>query len=148
MVEYVSPRGNLYALILRTAYKADGIQFFTPEDFSQQLGYMRRPAGYSIDPHVHNRVCREVFFTQEVLFIKSGRIRVDFYDDDKTYYESRTLHKGDFILLAKGGHGFFMLEPSEIIEIKQGPFVGPNDKTRFDPVSLDCVRMTDEKRIG
>ncbi len=148
MVEYISFNENLYAIILRSAYKAEGIKFFTPEDFSQQLGYMMRPAGYSIDPHIHNKVSREVFFTQEVLFIRTGRVRVDFYDDHATYHESRILHEGDFILLANGGHGFFMLEASEIIEIKQGPFVGLHDKRRFDPVSLDCVRLSDEKGIS
>lgn len=80
---------------------------------------MKRPANYVIAPHVHNVLVREVQYTQEVLFIKSGRVRVDFYDDDKNYLESRILNQGDVILLAHGGHGFEMLEESEIIEVKQ-----------------------------
>lgn len=119
------------AVILPSSYSAKGIEFFTPDSFSQQLGYMNRPAGYVIPPHVHNPVKRDVFFTKEVLFIKSGKIRVDFYDDLQNYLESRILHAGDVILLAYGGHGFEMLEPSEIIEVKQGPYAGNADKTRF-----------------
>lgn len=92
---------------------------------------MNRPRGYFIDPHVHNHIERKVKLTQEVLFIKSGKIRVDFFDDDKNYLESRILVKGDVILLAAGGHGFEMLEDSEIIEVKQGPYCGDQDKTRF-----------------
>ena len=117
-VESVIDGGRLLAVIVRASFQCDGIEFFTPNDFSQQLGYMNRPEGYVIAPHVHNPVIREVSFTKEVLFIRSGRVRVDFYDDAQTYLESRVLHGGDVILLAFGGHGFEMLERSEIIEVK------------------------------
>ena len=135
--------GTPLALILRGDYRSEGIEFFTPDDFSQQLGYMNRPKGYVIPPHVHNAVQREVHFTKEVLFIKSGKVRVDFYDDSQTYLESRILRKGDFVLLAYGGHGFEMLEASELIEIKQGPYAGESDKTRFEPVADEHVRIQD-----
>jgi len=119
------------SLILRKNYSSDGIKFFTPESYSQQLGYMNRPKGYVIDPHVHNIVSREVLFTNEVLIIRSGKVKVDFYDDDQTFLYSRILYEGDIILLIRGGHGFEMLEDSEIVEIKQGPYAGEFDKTRF-----------------
>ena len=109
----------------------EGIEFFTPNDFSQQLAYMNRPAGYKIAPHVHNKVQREVFYTQEVLFIKKGKVKIDFYDNDKNRIETRILETGDVIMLASGGHGFEMLEPTEMIEVKQGPYAGEDDKTRF-----------------
>ena len=121
----------LLALILRTEFNKNGIEFFTPNHFSQQLGYMKRDAGYIIDPHVHNPILREVHYTKEVLFVKSGRLRVDFYDDEQNYLKSEELRKGDVILLAYGGHGFEMLEESELIEVKQGPYAGEKDKTRF-----------------
>ena len=119
------------AIIIRSNFSTEGIEFFTPNDFSQQLGYMNRPAGYVIEPHVHNIVKREVELTNEVIFIKSGLVRVDFYDDEHFYLESRVLNPGDVILLASGGHGFEMLEKSEIIEVKQGPYAGDSDKSRF-----------------
>lgn len=131
MIENITHAGRTLAVLLRTTYQDQGIKFFTPDEFSQQLAYMNRPAAYVIAPHVHNPVPREVQFTKEVLFIKSGKVRVDFYDDDQNYLESRILNQGDVILLAFGGHGFEMLEASEIIEVKQGPYAGENDKTRF-----------------
>jgi hypothetical protein len=137
MTETIQFRGKILALILRTTYHSNEINFFTPGDFSQQLGYMNRPAGYVIAPHVHNPVLREVQYTKEVLFIKSGRVRVDFYDDNQTYLESRILESGDVILLAYGGHGFEMLDPTEMIEVKQGPYAGDLDKTRFEGISAD-----------
>jgi mannose-6-phosphate isomerase-like protein (cupin superfamily) len=141
MPEQIRIGDKLVALILRYEHHSAGIEFFTPDDFSQQLGYMNRPLGYVIPPHVHNPVLREVQFTKEVLFIKRGKVRVDFYDDDQNYLESRVLHQGDVIMLAFGGHGFEMLEPTEMIEVKQGPYAGEADKTRFEPISADQVRL-------
>lgn len=141
MTEDILHHGKLLALILRASFHADGIRFFTPNDFSQQLGYMNRPRGYVIPPHVHNAVTRSVQYTKEVLFIKSGKVRVDFYDDAQNYLESRILGAGDVILLAFGGHGFEMLEPTEMIEVKQGPYAGDADKTRFDPVLASKVSL-------
>jgi mannose-6-phosphate isomerase-like protein (cupin superfamily) len=131
MIERITHAGIELALIIPHSYKSEGIQFFTPNNYSQQIGYMSRPKGYVIEPHVHLPLPREVYYTQEVLFIRSGRVRVDFYDSDGLYLQSRILEQGDFILLAAGGHGFVMLEPSEMIEVKQGPYAGEKDKSRF-----------------
>lgn len=122
---------QLLAIIIKSNYKNEGISFFTPNDFSQQLGYMNRPKGYEIAPHRHNIIERKVFLTQEVLFIRSGKVQVSFYDDSENFVESKVLEKNDIILLASGGHGFKMLENSEIIEVKQGPYCGEEDKVRF-----------------
>ena len=131
MIEQIKHDDNILAIIISQNFSKKGIEFFTPGDFSQQLGYMNRPAGYVIDPHIHNHIERKVTLTQEVLFIKSGRVRVDFYNNEKVYLESRTLEKGDVILLASGGHGFEILEDCEMIEVKQGPYSGDADKVRF-----------------
>ncbi|AEF99613.1 hypothetical protein [Methylomonas methanica] len=139
MIENILHNQEILATILRANFHSEGIEFFTPSHFSQQLGYMNRPRGYVIAPHVHNPVPREVQFTKEVLFIKSGKVRVDFYDDNQSYLESRILNQGDIVLLAFGGHGFEMLEASEIVEVKQGPYAGDADKTRFEPVSNQKV---------
>ena len=130
-VENIRHCNSLLAIIIRSGFEKNGIEFFTPDDFSQQLAYMNRPAGYKIAPHVHNKVQREVFYTQEVLFIKKGKVKIDFYDDARHCIDNRILETGDIILLASGGHGFEMLEPTEMIEVKQGPFAGEKDKTRF-----------------
>ena len=135
MVENINHAGQTLAILLRAAYSAEGIKFFTPDGYTQQLAYMNRPIGHVIVPHIHNSVPRQVEFTKEVLFIKSGKVRIDFYDNNQNYLESRILHQGDVILLAFGGHGFEMLETSEIIEVKQGPYAGDADKTRFEPIS-------------
>lgn len=133
--------GKIFAIIIRNDYSKDGVEFFTPGDFSQQLAYMKHPKGKKIDAHTHNIIMREVSYTREVLIIRKGRLRVDFYRDDKTYIESYILNAGDIILLANGGHGFECLDELEMIEIKQGPYLGENDKVRFAGVDSEKVKV-------
>lgn len=141
MIDRIVNDGKELALIIRHSFHKDGIEFLTPGTYSQQIGYMNRPSGYVIPPHTHNPVIREVQYTKEVLFIKSGRVRVDFYSENQDYLESLILEKGDVILLAYGGHGFEMLEPTEIIEVKQGPYAGEQDKTRFNPADINALKI-------
>jgi hypothetical protein len=131
--------GQLLAIILSHDFSQPGIHFFTPDSFSQQLAYMRHPAGKVIPPHVHNPVPREVHYTLEVLFLKRGKLRVDFYTQAQRYLESRVLVSGDVILLATGGHGFEVLEEIEMYEVKQGPYAGEMDKTRFPGVEAPRI---------
>jgi mannose-6-phosphate isomerase-like protein (cupin superfamily) len=130
-MEKITFDNQLLALIVSHQFNQPGIHFFTPDDLSQQLAYMHHPTGKVIQPHVHNPVPREVTYTQEVLFIKAGKLRVDFYTEQQHYLESRILEAGDTILLVTGGHGFEVLETVEMLEVKQGPYVGEQDKTRF-----------------
>ncbi len=132
--EEVKHNGKLFAIIIRASFQKDGIHFFTENHLSQQVAYMKHPKGKVIEPHIHNLVVREVLYTHEVLFIRSGRLKVDFYDDDKVYLDSRVLCAGDTILLSGGGHGFSVLDNVEMIEVKQGPYAGENDKTRFSGI--------------
>ena len=136
MIEKVIFEQETIAIMIRSSHKGDGIEFFTPVNFSQQLAYMNRAEGYTIEPHRHKQVARMINFTQEVLLIKSGKVRVDFFDNYENFIKSSVLFEGDVILLASGGHGLEFLEDSEIIEIKQGPYNKETDKTRFEAVAL------------
>jgi len=135
--------GVLFAMIIPANYHASGVHFFTPQDFSQQVAYMQHKQGVAIDAHMHNHLLREVHYTQEVLIIRSGKLRVDFYTHDQAYVESRVLTPGDVALIVDGGHGFEVLEDLEMIEIKQGPYLGEDDKVRFASVPKGQVRVTE-----
>ena len=140
----IKKKDRLLAIIVKNDYKTDGVDFITSNELSQQVAYMHHPVGKQILPHVHNMVQRSVIMTQEVLFIKKGKLRVDFYDDYKDYLESVVLEAGDVILLVSGGHGFEVLEELEMIEVKQGPYAGEQDKTRFEGISEADVVMHEE----
>jgi hypothetical protein len=136
-------KDELLAMIIKDSYSEPGISFFTEDHLSQQLAFMKHPQGKIIKPHVHNPIAREVHYTQEVLIIKNGVLRVDFYNDKKIYFESHIIEKGDVIILIKGGHGFEVLQDVEMIEVKQGPYAGDSDKTRFDPISAKRVKLVE-----
>ena len=141
MIEKIIHENRLLAIIVSSDFHEEGIHFFTPDDFSQQLAYIQHPAGKEIAPHTHNSVRREVHYTQEVLFIRKGKLRVDFYDEQSNYLESRVLEGGDTVLLSDGGHGFEVLEDIAMIEVKQGPYAGDMDKTRFETVDKKLLRV-------
>lgn len=143
MVKEVKFNGILYAIIVPSNYHKNGISFFTEDSLSQQLAYMEHPVGYVIEPHIHNMVKREIHYTREVLFIRKGKIRIDFYSDNKEYLESYYLEAGDVILLINGGHGFKIIEDIEMFEVKQGPYGGEMDKVRFSAVSELDIRISE-----
>lgn len=133
-VETLTHEDKIIAIIIRSNFHKDGIAFFTPPSFSQQLGYMCHDSGYEIPAHVHNLNKRNVMDTQETLFVKSGRVYLSLYTNEKEIFEERILTTGDIVLLASGGHGIRFLEKSEIIEVKQGPYGGDSDKVRFEVI--------------
>jgi len=135
--------GNQLALVVNSLLSPNRIDFLTPDTFGQQVAYMNRPKGEVIQAHMHEPISRTLIGTQEVLFIRKGRIRVDFYEKDRTYVSSMILEAGDLMLLSTGGHGFEVLEDIDMIEIKQGPFAEGRDKTRFVPEPHE-IRYSDE----
>ena len=131
MIEEIYHNQELIAIIIKSNYTSEGIHFFTNQDAFQQVGYMKRGEGYKIEPHIHLPSNRIVSKTQEVLFIKSGKVKIDFFDNNMKFLENKVVTTGDIIFLSSGGHGFLMLEKSEIIEVKQGPYLKEDDKLRF-----------------
>ena len=120
------------AIVVRSDEKVDGIKFFSPESYSQQLGLMTRPEGYTVPAHVHNLVERRIQNTQEVLLIRNGSCMVTLFNEELKATDQITLSSGDVILLAHGGHEIQMTSECEILEVKQGPYAGENDKTRLE----------------
>lgn len=131
-MEKIESQGEIIAIIVRNASAVDGINFFSPPEFSQQLGLISRKKDYTIKRHAHKLVARQVLVTQEVLHMLSGRIEITLYDKNRNLVKTVELKQGDTILLASGGHGIRFLEDSKILEVKQGPYSGvEGDKEHF-----------------
>ena len=128
-IEYYGDESSPNAIVIRKDYESEGIEFFSPLDYPQQLGYMKRPAGYEVAPHRHNQIERTITNTQEVLIIRSGDCLVTLFDDRNIPTDTINLSDGDIIFLARGGHGIRMNTECQIIEIKQGPYLSTMDKT-------------------
>lgn len=66
-----------------------------------------------------------------MLVVRSGRCQIDLYDRERRHVATRELGAGDVILIVGGGHGFRMLEDTVLLEVKQGPYTGLDEKERF-----------------
>ena len=140
MLKEIIHNKKLYALIIKETYqKKKGISFFTENNANQQIGFMSHPKNYFIKPHKHQKRETKIFITSEVIILQKGKLRVDFYDTRKKYLFSVVIKKNQIIMLVHGGHGFKVLEPVKMFEIKQGPYVSDKDKVKFDKI--------DEKKI-
>ena len=131
LMECVESEGQAIAFIIRAEKSAEETTFLTPDDFKQQLGFIVYPKGGKITRHLHKPVQRNLIGMSEVLLVRKGAVEVDFYTGRKEYICTRQLRCGDLILLVAGGHGFRCLEDTELLEIKQGPYVGPDEKEKF-----------------
>lgn len=129
----ITDNERLIALILRKDFTQPGVNFFTESSSSLQVGMLNHPKSTKIDAHTHQVHPRTIENTQEVLFLRRGRMRVDFYTDQQQYLESVIMVAGDVLVLVSGGHGFEALEDIDMIEVKTGPYMGNKDKIRFQP---------------
>ena len=139
MIKEICCKNKQIALIIKNGYTVNGVNFVTNSDSSQQVGFMSHPKNTEILAHVHNVIERKVSSTQEVLIIKKGKLRLDLYSQEKEYIESVIIAAGDVVILPYGGHGLKCLEDVEMIEVKQGPYLGENDKERFASVNEEKV---------
>lgn len=130
-VEEISKGNKIFAIVLRKGYDKPGANFFTPDEFSQQLGMLIHEKGIIVKRHRHKLIKREIFKTQEVLVLLEGKMRVDLYTDEGETLKSVILTAGDAILLAQGGHKVEITEDAKIIEVKQGPYSGMEEKEYF-----------------
>ncbi|MDD5560593.1 MAG: hypothetical protein PHT50_00465 [Candidatus Omnitrophica bacterium] len=133
MIEKITHNGNIIALIIRKGYKPEALNFFSLNDYPLQLGAMSRPKGYQIMPHMHKPIKRVTTHAQEVLVIKSGQVRIDFYSLKRVFLRSRKLNAGDIIFIAGAGHAFKFITKAVIFEIKNGPYLQGVDKVNFTP---------------
>lgn len=132
-IEHITSGDEKIALICRASYSPASTKFLTPSDYKQQLGFIVYPAGGVIQAHTHKPLERTIVGTSEVLVVRSGRLEVDFFNSAREPIATRVLETGDLVLLTGGGHGFKMLEDTVLLEVKQGPYTGVEEKDRFQP---------------
>ena len=90
---------------------------------------MNHQKNHIIKPHIHLKKSRIVNYCTEVLLIEKGKVKIKFFDNKSSdIKKDKILNKGDIIILFQGGHGFKVIEKTQIIEIKQGPYVEGKDK--------------------
>ena len=131
LVEKIFSGEQCLAYIIRASFLPEQTTFLTPPEYKQQVGFVVYPAGGHIQRHVHRPLERHLVGTSEVLVVRQGCCEVDFYNDDRQLVATRELREGDIMLMVGGGHGFRMLDDTVLIEVKQGPYTGIDEKERF-----------------
>lgn len=128
-------QGRTYALFFRKDISTEnGVRFPTPPDASLQVGVFDRDTGYVVKPHVHPPRDIHIENTAEFLYMESGKAEVTVYDPEWNILAKHVVTSGDFILLLEGGHSLTMLEPTRLIEVKQGPYPGDKEAKVFQNI--------------
>jgi hypothetical protein len=142
MIEKIKFKQKLYAIIIRNKFTKAGANFLTKSSLSQQMAHMEYKKGHKIRSHYHQKWVRKISTTLEVLFIKKGKLRIDFYTTKGKYFLSKVLDEKDSVQFIYGGHGFEVIKNVSMIEIKQGPFT--KDTRKFFP-SVNNVSLKIKK---
>ncbi len=131
-VEVIATEDKVLAsIIIRQEYRPPETSFITSPNLPLQVGFVRYPAGGVIKRHIHKVLDRQIVGASEALMIREGRLEIDVFDQDQNLLATRELHAGDFVLMISGGHGFRVLEPTILLEVKLGPYGGHQEKELF-----------------
>jgi hypothetical protein len=130
MAEELRCDGRLAGYVVRAESDPGETTFITDSDAPFQMGFVVRDAGTEIARHFHLSVTRELTGTAEALLVRRGHCLLDIYSDEDLAL-TVALGAGDICLLLDGGHGLRMLEDTVLLELKQGPYAGQEDKKRF-----------------
>jgi len=140
MIKEISYKKNIFGYIIKYQ-KNFGVNFLTPKKLSHQVGFIKHKSKHLIKPHKHFKNIRRIQYTSEVLIILKGKLRIDFYSNNKRYLFSKIIKKNDIIILNSGGHGFKVLETVEMIEVKQGPYNIKKDKEVFESIDDKSIKI-------
>ena len=133
MIERVSHKGVLIAVLIRNDFEGSGVNFVSEPDFPLQVAVSFYEKGKIIKPHVHMPRNIEISQVQEVVFMQSGKARITLYSEVGEKFKVLDVNGGDIIFFVSGGHGIEMLEDTKLSEVKQGPYAGKeNDKKMLE----------------
>ena len=131
LIEPFEADGLLLGYLIRASASAEQTTFVTEHDANLQVGFVVKPAGDEVIRHDHKPIERQIVGTAEVLIVRTGRGEVDIYDKHRSFVATRSIEKGDVLVLLEGGHAFRFAEQTVLLEVKQGPYPGVDEKERF-----------------
>ena len=126
-IEFITSGEQVLAILVGASFSPPTTSFITSPEHMQQVGFVVYPEGGEIEPHTHKPISRELVGTSEVIRVQKGRCEIDLHYNGKVV-ATRTLVAGDLIIFIAGGHGFRMLADTILLEIKQGPYYGVDEK--------------------
>lgn len=130
-IEIIGKDGVELCYIVRADFEPDTTTFITQPEYKQQVGFIKYDAGGVIARHTHIPLERHLVGTSEVVLVRRGSCELQVYTDDRELVATRDVGPGDLILMVSGGHGFNVHEDTVLLEVKQGPYTGLEEKERF-----------------
>ena len=103
-----------------------GLNFFSKDEEFIQVGvWGHYEKDKELKAHIHNTVERMANRTYEALYVIKGALEAVIYDMDETPVETLQVRQGEILVLLESGHGYFIQEEdTNVLEIKNGPYLG------------------------
>jgi mannose-6-phosphate isomerase-like protein (cupin superfamily) len=130
-IEIIRAEGTILCYIIRRTFLPSHTTFITPPESKQQVGFVVYPKDGKIARHSHRSLERHLVGLSEVLLVREGHCQIEIYDNQHHLVATRDLIENDVVIMEAGGHGFRIIEDTVLLEIKQGPYLGVNDKELF-----------------
>lgn len=132
-VKVIQKDNKILAKLIHEEDWNEGLGFYSNDDEYIQLGTWQYNSGKELLTHIHNEVERKVLRTEEVLYIKKGKLLAKIYDLDENFVDEFEAKEGEIVVLLECGHGYTILEDgTQVIEIKNGPYLGADiDRRRI-----------------
>lgn len=124
--EFKSKDGRVLAMLFKHGLEAQGVRFLTPENFPLQLGILDHPQGKNVPMHLHEELKATVKAVHEVLYVEKGRAHIELADESWEPIGKTTIEAGDMFLICGAAHAVNIEKGSRIIEVKHGPYTGPD----------------------
>lgn len=134
MIKEIKDGEILIAKIIKAEEWEENLKFYTDDKDFLQVATWNYNKGKHLKAHGHN-ICKRVSDkTNELIFIKSGKIKSTLFSENGVVLETVILEQGDILISYNGGHAYDILdENTQVLEVKNGPYPGlEKDKKVFE----------------
>ena len=134
-IKEISFENQLYAFVCSLNDVSKGLEFLSYDTDFIQLGTWNYEKNFSTVPHYHLEHDKPSNLTQEVVLVHKGSVKCRLFTKEGNYVDEVDINEGELIVQIYGVHEYIMNEDSIVLEIKNGPYYGPEvDRKRIDVV--------------
>ena len=134
-IKEISFENQLYAFVCSLNDVSKGLEFLSDDTDFIQLGTWNYEKNFSTVPHYHLEHDKPSNLTQEVVLVHKGSVKCRLFTKEGNYVDEVDINEGELIVQIYGVHEYIMNEDSIVLEIKNGPYYGPEiDRKRIEVV--------------
>ena len=134
-IKEISFENQLYAFVCSLNDVSKGLEFLSDDSDFIQLGTWNYEKNFSTVPHYHLEHDKPSNLTQEVVLVHKGSVKCRLFTKEGNYVDEVDINEGELIVQIYGVHEYIMNEDSIVLEIKNGPYYGPEvDRKRIEVV--------------